>query len=81
MKYLPYNIGKEEHFINKERYGFCFIFIVFIFIYLFIFFFCNNITKTRLFKYIENFTTKNWKFSDKNCYCHISAKNIIVGTR
>ena len=24
-----------------------------------------NITKTRLFKYIENFTTKKWKFSDK----------------
>ena len=24
------------------------------------------ITKTRLFKYIENFTTKHWKFSDKN---------------
>ena len=24
------------------------------------------ITQTRLFKYIENFTTKNWKFSDKN---------------
>ena len=24
-----------------------------------------NITKTRLFKYIENFTSKNWKFSDK----------------
>ena len=24
------------------------------------------ITKTRLFNYIENFTTKNWKFSDKN---------------
>ena len=24
------------------------------------------ITKTRLFKYIENFATKNWKFSDKN---------------
>ena len=23
------------------------------------------IMKTRLFKYIENFTTKNWKFSDK----------------
>ena len=23
------------------------------------------ITKTRLFKYIENFTTKKWKFSDK----------------
>ena len=26
----------------------------------------KNITKTRLFKYIENFTTKNWKFLDKN---------------
>ena len=23
------------------------------------------ITKTRLFKYIENFTTNNWKFSDQ----------------
>ena len=26
----------------------------------------EHITKTRLFKYIENFITKNWKFSDKN---------------
>ena len=26
------------------------------------------ITKTRLFKYIENFTTKNWKFSDKKIW-------------
>ena len=26
----------------------------------------SNITKTSLFKYIENFTTKNEKFSDKN---------------
>ena len=24
------------------------------------------ITKTRLFKYIENFTSKSWKISDKN---------------
>ena len=24
-----------------------------------------HITKTRLFKYIENFTSKNWKFSDR----------------
>ena len=40
------------------------------------------ITKTRLFKYIENFTTKNWKFSDKNSdIFHISAKNIDCGTR
>ena len=41
-----------------------------------------NITKTRLFKYIENFTTKNWKFSDKNSdIFHISAQNIGCGTR
>ena len=33
--------------------------------------------KTRPFKYIENFTTKNWKFSDKNSdIFHISAQNI-----
>ena len=33
------------------------------------------ITKTRLFKYIENFTTKNWRFSDKNSHIfHISAQ-------
>ena len=33
--------------------------------------------KTRLFKYIENFTTKNWKFLDKNSNIfHISAQNI-----
>ena len=39
----------------------------------------NNtyITKTRLFKYIENFTTKTEKFSDKNSIiCYISAQNI-----
>ena len=33
--------------------------------------------KTRLFKYIENFTSKNWKFSDKNSdIFHNSAQNI-----
>ena len=33
--------------------------------------------KTSLFKYTENFTTKNWKFSDKNAdIIHISAQNI-----
>ena len=38
------------------------------------------ITKTHLFKYIENFTTKNWKFSDKNSdIFHISAQNIDCG--
>ena len=35
------------------------------------------IMKTRLFKYIEKFTTKNWKFSDKNSdIFQISAQNI-----
>ena len=38
------------------------------------------ITKTRLFKYIENFTTKNETFSDKNAdIFHIPAKNIDCG--
>ena len=35
------------------------------------------IMKTRLFKYIENFTTKNWKFQIKILvFFHISAQNI-----
>ena len=39
-----------------------------------------HITKTRLFKYIENFTTKKGKFSDKNAdIFHISAQNIDCG--
>ena len=39
-----------------------------------------NITKTRLFKYIENFTSKNLSFVDKNLwYFHISAENIDCG--
>ena len=38
------------------------------------------ITKTHLFKYIENFTTKNWKFADKNSdIFHTSAQNIDCG--
>ena len=38
------------------------------------------ITKTRLFKYIENFAIKNWKFSDKNSdIFHVSAQNIDCG--
>ena len=40
----------------------------------------SYITKTRLFKYIENFTTKNWKFSDKNSNIfNTSAQNIDCG--
>ena len=39
-----------------------------------------SITETRLFKYIENLTTKNWKISDKNSdIFHISAQNIDCG--
>ena len=40
-----------------------------------------SITKTNLFKYTENFTTKKWKFSDKKFYffLHISALNIHCG--
>ena len=39
-----------------------------------------SITKTRLFKYIANFTTKNWKFSDKNSdIFHISVQNVDWG--
>ena len=38
------------------------------------------ITKTRLFKYIENFTSKNRKFSGKNSdIFYISAQNIDCG--
>ena len=45
------------------------------------------ITKTRLFKYIENFTSKTSKFTDKkkkrkkkrNYIFHISAQNIDCG--
>ena len=38
----------------------------------------NHVTKTRLFKYIENFTTKKGKFSGKknSDIFHISAQNI-----
>ena len=40
----------------------------------------GNITKTRLFKCIENFTTKTGKFSDKNSdIFHIFAQNIDCG--
>ena len=38
------------------------------------------ITKTRLFKYIENFASKNWGFSDKNSdMFRISTQNIDCG--
>ena len=39
-----------------------------------------DIRKTDLLEYIENFTTKNWKISDKNSdIFHISAENIDCG--
>ena len=37
------------------------------------------ITKTRLFEYIETFTSKNRKFSDKKLIFYISAQNIDCG--
>ena len=37
------------------------------------------ITKTSLFKYIQNFTYKNWKFSDKKLIFFMSAQNIDRG--
>ena len=40
----------------------------------------ETITKTCLFKYIDSFTAKNWKFSDKNFdIFHIFAQNIDCG--
>ena len=40
----------------------------------------GSISKTRLFKYTENFTTKRWKLSEKNSHIfHVSAKNIDRG--
>ena len=43
--------------------------------------YCQNITKIRLFKYIENFTSQNWKFSDKknSDISHFSAQKIDCG--
>ena len=38
---------------------------------------CLDMTKTRLFKYIENFTIKKWTISDINSVIfHISAQNV-----
>ena len=40
----------------------------------------SSITKTHLFKYIENFSSKNLKISDKKLwYFHISVQNIDCG--
>ena len=40
----------------------------------------NVITKTSLCKFIENFTSKNWKFLDKNSHIfHTCAQNIDCG--
>ena len=46
----------------------------------FLSFLFKDITKIRLFKYIEKFTTKNWKFSDKKSdNFPIPAQNIDCG--
>ena len=42
--------------------------------------YCKHITKTHLFKYTENFTTKNENFQTKKSdIFHISAQNIYCG--
>ena len=58
--------------------NFSFLFILFLlFFVVFVTIKVLNITKIRPFKYIENFTTKNWKFSDKKFdIFYISAQNI-----
>ena len=45
--------------------------------------FLHPITKTRLFKYIENFISKNWQFSDRKTliFFIFLLKTYIVGTR
>ena len=59
--------------------------VAYAFMNFYIFVSCNSlftldITKTNLFKYTEKFTTKTWKFSDKNSdIFHISAQNIDCG--
>ena len=42
-----------------------------------------DITKTQIFKYIENFTTKKGKFSDETfwIFLHILVQNMILCTR
>ena len=61
-----------RHIIYKQQK------LIYSFIYLFIY--CH-ITKTRLFKYTENFTTKKWQFFQiKNSdNFHIFAQNIDCG--
>ena len=38
----------------------------------------EHITKTRLFKYIENFTIQNWKFSNKKIWAQLFKANDFV---
>ena len=41
----------------------------------------GHITKTRLFKYIENFTTKTWNFLERSSdIFHTTAQNIDCGS-
>ena len=59
---------KNKEFISKDVYS------------PFVEYYNFHITKTRLFKYIENFTSENWKFSEKKSdMFHISVQNIDCG--
>ena len=82
-------VARKDRFLKLQycrnnannKWGVCQYFIATITLFLAIFY-CQNmtITKTCLFKYTKNFTTRNWKFSDKNSdILHISARNIICG--
>ena len=70
-------------YLNRRVFVMCFFRFRFFFLGRFVFLGIikiNFITKTRLFKYIENLTTKNWKFLDKTSdIFHISAQNIDCG--
>ena len=54
--------GNKEHIekIEKKKTN---LFVLSLFMWIPVF--DQSITKTRLFKYIENFTTKKWKLSDE----------------
>ena len=64
--------SKCDNAVKNKMSSTCYLVLLYIFARL------QDITKTRLFKYIENFTSKNWKFSGKKKtdIFHISAQNI-----
>ena len=78
MRWLSYCLNDWWKAKLSVFFFFCFFFFVFFFFSKIL---SGLITKTRLYKYIGNFTTKKLKiFSDKNSdIFHISAQNIDCG--